>query len=180
MATNPPKIYIETTCFVEMAKHAIGSGNPLRDSDIWHLKMLLKAAKDDKIVAFTSTLTVAECQHAEEPSSTGIPSDEVKTLFKNLLTSGQYVTLIQDTILVAERARNLRWVHGICFSGPDAIHAASALELSCDEFLSFDTAFHKRKADLDSIGMKVCLPKNTGYLPSEYRQNILESGTATS
>jgi len=46
-------------------------------------------------------------------------------------------------------------------------------------FCPFDTAFHKRKADLDSIGMKVCLPKNTGYLPSEYRQNILESGTAT-
>ncbi len=52
-------------------------------------------------------------------------------------------------------------------------------KLSCDEFLSFDAAFHRRKADLDTIALKVCLPKNTEYLPSEYRQNILESGTTT-
>ena len=173
MAANLAKIYIETTCFVEMAKHAIGTGNPSRDTDIWHLKMLLQAAKDGKLEVYTATLTVAECQHAEEPSTTGMPANEVKTLFKNFLTSWQYLTLIQDTILVAEQARNLRWVHGICLSGPDSIHAASYMELRCDEFLSFDTAFHKKKAQLDGLAVKVRLPRNTAFLPNEYRQAMI-------
>jgi hypothetical protein len=86
--SNNPKLYIESTCFIEMAKHAIGSGNPARDLDMWHLKTLLQAGKDGKLEIFTAVLTIAEWQHAEEPSSTGIPSDPVKTLFKNFLSSG--------------------------------------------------------------------------------------------
>ena len=142
-------IYIETTCFIEMAKHAIGGGDPNRSMDIWHLKKLLQASKDGEIEILTATLTIAECQHAEEPSTDGMPSDTVKTVFKNLLMSGQYVALVQDTPLVAERARNLRWVHGICMSGPDSVHAASALELECEEFLSFDRVFHKKKQQFE-------------------------------
>jgi len=168
------KIYIETSCFVEMAKHAVGGGWPERTSDIWHLKKLLQAGRDGKIQILTATLTIAECQHAEE-SSDGMPSAAVKTIFKNLLMSGQYITLIQDTALVAERARNLRWVHGICMSGPDSVHAASALELSCDEFLSFDRTFHKKKKQLEEIAVRVCLPHNTQCLPDEYRQDGLLS-----
>jgi hypothetical protein len=123
--------------------------------------MLLQAAKDGKLEIYTATLTVAECQRAEEPSTTGMPADDVKTLFKKFLTSGQYLSLIQDTILVAEQAGNLRWVHGICLSGPDSIHVASYMELKCDEFLRFDTAFHKKKAQLDNVAVKVRMPRTS-------------------
>lgn len=167
------KIYIESSCFVELAKHAIGSGDIDRTSDVWHLKALLQAAKDGKVQILTATLTVAECQHADEPSSNGIPCDAVKAIFKNFLTSGQYIALVQDTVLVAERARNLRWAHGICMSGPDSLHAASALEMSCDEFLSFDRRFHKRKKELEVLAIHVCMPRNTTCLPDEYRQESL-------
>lgn len=170
------KIYIETSCFIELAKYSIGTGDQGRSSDIWHLKNLLQAGKDGKVKIFTAMLTIAECQHAEEPSSDGMPSDVVKTAFKNLLISGQYLSLIQDTILVAERACNLRWAHGICMGGPDSLHAASALELSCDEFLTFDRHFHKKKTEFDAIGLRVCMPRNTLCLPDEYRQeNFLRS-----
>lgn len=179
MATSR-KIYIETSCFVEVAKHAIGSSDPRRDADIWHLKNLLQAGKDGEVQILTATLTIAECQHAGEPSSDGIPGDATKTLFKNFLMSGQYLSLIQDTVLVAERARNLRWVHRICLSGPDAIHAASALELSCDEFLSFDKQFHKKKKELEEIALSVRLPRNTLCLPDKYRQEKLELNIARS
>ena len=121
----------------------------------------------------TATLTIAECSHASEPSSTGVPSQVVKDVFKNFLTSGQYLALIQDTVLIAEKARNLRWVHGILLAGPDAVHAASALEMKCDEFLTFDKKFHKFKPALDNLALRVCLPRNTNCLPSEYRQQPL-------
>ena len=172
------KVYMETSCFVEIAKHALGTGSEQWKTDIWHLHELLKAGRDGKVKILTSTLTIAECQHAEEPGSDGIPSDIVKSVFKKFLTSGQYVELIQDTILVAESARNLRWVHGIAMKGADAIHAASAMELSCDEFLSFDQHFHRKKTQFDAIAVRVCMPRNTTCLPMEYRQEklLLPSG----
>ena len=74
---------------------------------------------------------------------------------------------------MAERARNLRWVHGICMGGPDSLHVGSAMELSCDEFLSFDRTFHKKKQELDRLGLRVCLQRDTLYLPNEYRQDEL-------
>jgi predicted nucleic acid-binding protein len=165
VSTKTQKVYIETSCFIEIAKHKIGVGNPSRNEDVAALKRLLELAKDGTITAYTATLTIAECQHAEEPSSDGIPSDEVKRAFRDFLSSGQYVILIQDTVLVAERARNLRWVHGICLAGPDAVHAASSLELACDEFLSFDHKFHKNKGRLERIAISVRLPRNTKCIP---------------
>jgi len=52
--------------------------------DIWHLKKLLEAAKAGDLAVFTSSLSAAECSHAE-----GIADAEVQRLFKGLLTSGQ-------------------------------------------------------------------------------------------
>lgn len=75
-----------------MAKHAIGTHPPTRENDIWHLKKLLEAARDGDINIVTSSLTIAECQHAD-----GITDNRVQKLFKGLLTSGQYVQLVQDT-----------------------------------------------------------------------------------
>lgn len=59
-------------------------------------------------------------------------------------------------------------------TGPDAIHAASALEMACDELLSFDKVFHKNKKKLEDIGLRVHLPRNTQSLPGEYRQSAFE------
>lgn len=74
---NNHKVYIETSCFIEMAKHALGSGYPDRTSDIWHIKSLLEAGRNGKVEILTATLTIAECQHAEEPSTDGKPSTQL-------------------------------------------------------------------------------------------------------
>src|SRR5260370_22566736 len=118
-----PKVYVESSCFIEIAKHAVNTHDKLREHDVWILKRLLLAAKHQRVQVYTSMLSVAECQTAKP-----ILDDRVKTVFKALLTSGQYVILVQDTILVAELARNLSWVHGLKFPGPDALHIAAALE----------------------------------------------------
>lgn len=114
-----------------MAKHAVGVLPKDRDTDVWFCKKLLEAHRDGKIEILTGLLTVAECQHAQ-----GICDEKVQGLFHSILTSGQFVHLVQDTIDIAMRARDLRWVHKLCFRGGDATHIASALENKCDELIT--------------------------------------------
>jgi predicted nucleic acid-binding protein len=156
---------MDACCFIELALHAVGKNEADRDNDLWFLKELLNAASDEEIEVLTSTLSIAECAHAK-----GDVSDDVKSLFKRFLTSGRYVLLVQDSVLVAEKARNLRWVHGLSFGGADSIHLASALELRCDEFLTWDNRLHASAAALNDLALPVRFPRDTHCLPDRYRQ----------
>jgi predicted nucleic acid-binding protein len=159
---------MDSCCFIELALQSIGKHETNRENDLWFLKELLNAAYDEKIEVLTSTLTIAECAHAK-----GDVSEDVKTLFKKFLTSGRYVFLVQDSVLVAEKARNLRWVHSLAFSGVDAIHIASALEMKCDEFITWDNKPHDNAKELSNLALTVCLPADTHCLPDEYLQQPL-------
>lgn len=163
-----PKLYIETTSFIDMAKEAVGTLPKDRDDDVWFSKKLLEANRDGKIAVYTATLTIAECQHAD-----GITDERVQKIFKAMLTSGQYVSLVQDTVLVAESARNLRWNHKLAFRGADAMHVASALEMGCSEFITTDEKILSRAAELAGLGLRVIRAHQTSYLPAEYRQGKL-------
>ena len=169
-----PRVYIDSCCFIELALQSIGKHKTERDDDLWHLKALFDAALDEKIELLTSTLSIAECTHAG-----GDVSEDVKTLFKRLLTSGRFVLLVQDSVLVAERARNLRWAHGLSFSGADAIHIASAMEMKCDEFLTWDEKIHAQAVALGNLSIPVHFPRDTAALPMEYRQQLLPIPAAT-
>jgi hypothetical protein len=54
----------------------------------------LSAAKTGDIKAYSSIITIAECVHAN-----GKLDDEVKRLFRSILTSGQIIILVQPDIL---------------------------------------------------------------------------------
>lgn len=163
--STKPRVYMDSCCYIELALQSIGRHDSGREDDLWHLKELLNAAFDGEIESLTATLSIAECAHAK-----GDISDDVKTLFKKFLTSGRYVLLIQDSVLVAERARNLRWVHGLALSGADAIHIASALELKCDEFLTWDERLLAKATELEALALPVRVPHDTACLPNSYRQ----------
>ena len=167
---SKPKLYMDSCCFIELALQVVGKGEPSRENDLWFLKQLLNAAFDEEVEILTSTLSIAECSHAK-----GDVSDEVKSLFKRFLTSGRYVLLIQDSILVAEKARNLRWAHGLNFGGADSIHLASAMELKCEEFLTWDSRPHAHAAALNDLALAVRFPRDTRCLPDRYRQHLLIS-----
>jgi predicted nucleic acid-binding protein len=156
---------MDSCCFIELALKTLGKHEAAREDDLWHLKELLNASFDGEIEVLTATLSIAECAHAK-----GDVSDDVKSLFKRFLTSGRYILLVQDSILVAERARNLRWVHGLALSGADAIHIASALELKCDEFLTWDNKLHANVTALEALTLPVRFPHDTTCLPMSYRQ----------
>jgi predicted nucleic acid-binding protein len=159
---------MDSPCFIDMAKSAIGKSPDASADDVWHLKKLLEAAKAGDLAVFTSSLSVAECSHAE-----GVADAEVQRLFKGLLTSGQYVYLVQDSVLVAERARDLRWVHKLTLRGADSVHVASALEMKCIEFVTTDEKIHKQKSVLRPLGLAVIYAHETTLLPDEYRQGKL-------
>jgi len=167
---DKPKVYMDSCCFIELALQAVSTNDPSRDNDLWFLKELLNAALDGEIEVLTSTLSIAECSHAK-----GDVSDDVKSLFKRFLTSGRYILLIQDSVLVAEKARNLRWTHGLCFSGADSIHIASAMELKCLEFLTWDKQPHAHAVALNDLALSVCFPRDTHCLPDKYRQQKLNT-----
>lgn len=163
-----PKVYIDACCFIEMAAHKVGTHKQEPEDDIAFLQQIMTGSFSGEIEVLTSVLSIAECQCAYTQNRDGrILTDQIKQLFRDILTSGQFVTLVQDSILVAERARNLYWVHQLTFSGADAIHIASALEMSCDEYLTFDGKAHDRAKELESLGITVLLPRNTKSLTKE-------------
>jgi predicted nucleic acid-binding protein len=165
---------MDSCCFIELAVQSIGKHEADRENDLWFLKALLNAAYDEEIEVLTTTLTIAECSHAKQDVS-----EDVKTLFKKFLTSGRYVFLVQDSVLVAEKARNLRWVHGLTLGGADSIHIASALELKCDEFLTWDKKIHDNAVALNELALAVRFPRDTGCLPDSYRQLLIPQTPAT-
>jgi|SRR6185437_6389469 len=171
VANDKPKIYVDASPIIDLVKVRVDVNVPSdRSSDTWHLQKMLDAALDGKVRLFTSVLSLAECVHVEDQNKL----EQAKPFFMGLLASGRGgLTLIQPILAIAERARDLRWIHGIALKGADAIHVASALHFRCDECWSRDGGFASSAATLDKLGLRVCSPSETRLLPDEYRQEQL-------
>ena len=168
------RIYIDSCGFIDMVKTNIGTSLKIeREHDVWFLKRLLEASRDKEIEAYTSTITIAECSHVGD----GDISESVKAAFSSLLTSGQYVRLVQTTPFIGMDARDLRWKNGIALKGADAIHVASALDRKCEELLTSDSRLlrlNKHKEALSKFGLEVKSARDTLCLPDKYRQLSLD------
>jgi predicted nucleic acid-binding protein len=169
------RIYIDSCCFIDAVKTDVGEVTDAdRANDIWYIKACLKAAKSGDIEVLTSHLTIAECRRA----GNGAPTENVKRLFNSILVSGKVVRLADLTLGIAERARDLEWLHGITLGGADAIHVATAITLGCKEFFTFDMSKNKspigRKKDIAKLGLRVITPSETFYLPESYKQLEIE------
>ena len=153
---RPPRIYIDSCYYIDVVKGRSSVAlEPDRQDDILVVENLLQAALRARLEIWASTVVVAECLSVERDPT--VPQ-EVRDEFDRLLTAGKPVKLQGVDLFVAERARDLRWVHGInCGGGADGIHVATALELGCDEFL---TTNRRRgplnaAADLALLGLRV-------------------------
>jgi predicted nucleic acid-binding protein len=169
-----PRIYVDACCFIDMVKTDVGATiESDREHDVWHLKRLLEANRDKEIEVYTSTLSIAECQHVGEENVT----DAVKARFSALLMSGQYVRLVEVTPFIAQDARDLRWTRNIALRGADSVHVASAIDRRCGEFLTSNGRFDrvdKFSGQLSNLGVTVRRGRDTQLLPSKYRQLKLE------
>jgi len=168
-------VYLDACCFIDVVKFDVNSHlENEKANEVWYIKKLLQAHRDREINVFTSTLTIAE---ATNTGINPVPSN-VQRSFEALLTSGQYVTLVQTTPFVCMDARNLRWNEEINLKGADSVHLASALERNCGEFISFDGRFgriDKHSNKLTAKGIAVRTPSKTSALPGKYLQeNIFD------
>lgn len=167
------KAYVDSCSLIDLVKFHLempaSSGD--RRQDAWFMDRIIQAAKQKRIDLFTSTLTIAECTHVNDP----IKDKEAQPFFIGLLASGKSgFALVQTTVTIAQNARNLRWVHGVSLKGADAIHVASALAMGCDELITNDNKLlDQHAATLAKLNLRVCRPGNTGLLPAEFLQDTL-------
>jgi hypothetical protein len=169
-----PRIYIDANVIIEMGKMKLGKHRKDRENDLWFFQQMLKAHSDKQIELITSSVTIAECTHAE-----GVYDQTVQDFFSGILLSGTLMTLIQDSVFVAEKARDLRWKYDIKLKGLDAIHVASAVDAGAKEFVSWDAEIDDKNQFADAIsklkglGIHVILPSQSSKLPGNYRQSHL-------
>lgn len=160
-----PRIYSDANPIIELAKLTKNTHDPAREPDLRMMERLLKAANNNEISLFTSSISVAECVAAGNDYG-----DDIKKFFIGVLTSGAMFKLVQDSIFVTEQARDLRWIHHVKLSGMDAIHVASAMEAKCTEFLTWDDGIASNAQFLLSQGIRVITPSQTQFLPPLYMQ----------
>ena len=148
-------IYMDSCCFIDVAKYELGRRDTIDhlDEKEEHIKaciQILDAAKRGQIWVLTGNITISECQHLS-----GFVDEEVKRLFRSVLTSGRIVKIVADSIFIAERARNLMWDYHIKLGGADAHHIATALESKCNEFVTSDKGILKWAGEIQKLGLKV-------------------------
>ncbi|MDI3335656.1 PIN domain-containing protein [Defluviimonas aestuarii] len=169
-------VYMDACCFIEAVKSdASISMSSEREGEVWYIKKLLQAHRDREITVYTSVISIAEAVHA---GTTPVP-DNVQRGLEALLTSGQYVHLVQATPFICIDARNLRWVDGLTLKGADSVHLASAIDRSCAEFLTLDGRFERVEKHRDALsgkGLSVALPSQGRCLPEKYLQGSLLDG----
>ncbi len=171
------RIYVDSCIVIELAKYGKKIHRKDRENDLWFVRQMLKAAEEKELEVVTSSLTVTESLFlGYDENKNPIECDALTQEFLiNLLISGTLIQLIQPSVLVAERARDLRWKHGLKLKPYDSMHVASALDGECQELLSWDTDMSKEKRaveimTLSEMGLRVISPHESRVLPDSYRQ----------
>ena len=169
--SKAPKIYVDSGPLIDLVKQKVGaSPRKEREKDVLYLDRLIQAAQEDEIQMFTSVITIAECTHLEDQKKL----EAAKPFFLGLLASGKAgFRLVQPTLVIAERARDLRWLHKASLSGVDSLHVASALQMGCDEILTGDGKILKHAKILAGLKLRVCRPSETSLLPPKFLQGKL-------
>jgi hypothetical protein len=177
MATKQaPRIYLDSCCFIDIVKYAAGTLPDGRQNDVWYCRKLLEAHTAGDVIVHTSFLTICECVSIE-PGQYSVPH-EIQEEFRSLLTSGQYLQLLNPSPEVANLAQQFRWQHGLVIKGADALHMASALERGCIELITTDEYLKKDRIQkaipvMSKLGMRVISGSKTLLLPDRYRQGSL-------
>lgn len=168
--------YMDSCCFIDVAKYSLGRKDSIenledKEGHVQSCIKMLEAAGRGYIRVLTGTLTISECTHLS-----GVVDDEVKRLFRSILSSGKVVRLVTDTVFIAERARDLKWVYNVHLRGADATHVASALESGCKEFITDDNKILKYAPELAKLGLKAIRADETRlltkYLLDEASQSV--------
>lgn len=182
---NALKIYLDSCCFIDLAKQTKGIPlTPEKSDGAWFSARLLEAARDGKIKIYTSGFTQVECigvKEKDEANSPMIFDADVRRLFESILSSGKSGVLpVEPGYFITKAARDLYWTHGVTCKPADRLHLATAISVGCAEFLTGDGRINQTQRRLvnKNFGLSVISPKDTKALPSEYRQLRIEDHEA--
>lgn len=172
-----PKIYLDACVIIDMAEfEAKGTVQGSREQGVWVCQQALKASRDGKMKIFTSTLSIPECTGIGRGER--VPHPKAKAFLEMLLISGKSgILLVQQTVSISRRARDLRWVEEMNMKGADCIHVASALSMNCDEIWTGDKGI-ANKPQLLTLGLIPQKPSESKLLPDDYNQVKLDLGDA--
>lgn len=165
--TATPRVYIDSCCLIESLKGDLGKSDASRHDGLDMLKRIFRAARDDKLTAFTSLLTVAEVVKVGDAPI----DDEIKRKIERMIMSGRDgLTTVGLSPAIVLKARDLAWDDGLSsVKGADRVHLAAAVIVGAREFISWDNRLGK-KLNRQSFGsLKFVEPSGTDQLPSEYR-----------
>jgi hypothetical protein len=176
MPNNPPKIYVESCCFIDLAKTRYGTAlkEADREKQIWFAERILRAGRAGDLQVYTSAMTSIECIHINRQYS-----PEIQQIFKGLLSGASGVIIVQPDPFIIDRARELRWVYNIELKPMDSLHVASALEVGCVELITTDNLILNRlkatEIKAKNLRLRATLAADTAYLDEKYRQGSLEA-----
>lgn len=168
---SKPKIYVDAnamTCLIKSKVKSNGFESEYAD-DVWYVDQILEAAraKEKEVEIFTSSISIAECTHVNDPAKEQI----AQVHFRGLLESGKAgIMLINPITPILFYARDLRWNSAVKLSGADSIHVASALKFGCDELWTRDDKMTKNASNLAKLGIRICAPCETHLMPQRRRQ----------
>lgn len=183
MTSSVPSVYMDSCCFIDLAKTILKVPTPgTREPHIWYCRKYLEAARKKHVVVYTSTFAVVECVKITDTSVSGGPTredDDVKALFKGMLMSSKSgVMPVMPTPAITDLARDLRWVHGITCSAADRVHLATALRMKASYFFTTDSKLGAQNVEkLNRLGLGVTTADVlANLLPDEYRQLEIHEG----
>jgi len=161
-------LYMESCCVIDVVKYRLNhkhliSDLEAREQHILYCMKMLEAAKFGDLRVLTANLTISECKHLD-----GYIDDEVKRLFRSILSSGRVIRIITDNIFIGELSRDLLWEHDIHLRGADSTHIASALYAKCEEFVTWDGRIMKQAEKIQKLGLRVISADQTKLLPRHY------------
>lgn len=167
-----PRIYIDSCLFIDLVKVKVGTDlDSQAGREVFYVQQAIEAAIAKDLEIYTSVLTIAECTHVGDPAKL----DLAKPFFLGLLASGKSgVRLVQPTLGIVERSRDLRWINGATLKGADAVHVASAAHIGCDEFWTCDSGVLRNAPRLGGLGVVIGRPSETKALPPKYLQGQLK------
>lgn len=161
-------LYMESCCVIDVVKYRLNHKHLIsdlesREQHIQYCMKMLEAARFGDLRVLTANLTISECKHLD-----GYIDDEVKRLFRSILSSGRVIRIITDNIFIGELSRDLLWEHDIHLRGADGTHVASAVYAKCEEFITWDGRIMKQAEKIGKLGLRVISADQTKLLPRHY------------
>lgn len=132
------RLYIETTPLIYLVERNV--------TYIERVRSVIRKAESDGIQLFSSVISLTEV--LTHPIRLG--ESHLEDAYRRILLDREYLVLNSINIAIAERAAQLRARYNL--RTPDALHLATAMDASCEAFLTNDLSL-KRVAEIRVLAL---------------------------